>query len=182
MEPTASGNVESNSVASRKKNGLVEWVKFLAGVLVVYLVVSNSIGLTKVIGHSMDPTLKDGSFLFVNKLSTFISEPSYGDVVIVKEDDRNIVKRVIGVAGDTVAIKEGVVYVNDEPIAEDYILGTSNDMEAVSVEKGKIFIIGDNRTPGESLDSRDPKMGPISEELIEGYAVVSLYPFYTIKK
>lgn len=182
MEPTAHENVESKAIASRKKNGFLEWVKFLAGIAVVYLVVSNSIGLTKVIGHSMDPTLKDGSFLFVNKLSTFISSPSYGDVVIVKEEDRNIVKRVIGMAGDKVAIQEGVVYVNDEPLDENYVLGTSNDMEAVTVEKGKVFIIGDNRTPGESLDSRDPNMGTISEELVEGYAVVSLYPFYTIKK
>lgn len=181
MGPTPHEKVESNAAAPRKNNSILEWVKFLAGVVVVFLVVFYCIGITKVIGHSMDPTLKDGSFLFVNKLSTFISEPSYGDVVIVKEEDRNIVKRVIGMAGDTVAIKGGVVYVNDEPIAENYVLGTSNDMEAITVAKGDIFILGDNRTPGESLDSRDPNMGPISEELIEGYAVVSLYPFYTIK-
>jgi signal peptidase I len=182
MEPTSHEKVESHATASRKKNSILEWVKFLAGVLVVYLIVFYCIGITKVIGHSMDPTLKDGSFLFVNKLSTYISEPSYGDVVIVKEDDRNIVKRVIGLAGDSVSIKEGVVHVNGKPIAEGYILGTSNDMEEITVAKGDIFILGDNRTPGESLDSRDPNMGPISDELIEGYAVVSLYPFYTIKE
>lgn len=182
MGPAPHDKVESKAVPSRKNNSILEWVKFLAGVVVVFLVVFYCIGITKVIGHSMDPTLKDGSFLFVNKLSTFISEPSYGDVVIVKEGDRNIVKRVIGMAGDTVAIKGGVVYVNDEPITEDYILGTSNDMEVITVAKGELFILGDNRAPGESLDSRDPNIGPISEELIEGYAVVSLYPFYTIKK
>ena len=120
--------------------------------------------------------------LFVNKLSTFISEPSHGDVVIIKEDDFLIVKRVIGIPGDIIAISEGVLYVNNKPVSENYVLGTSNDMEPVTVEKDKIFIMGDNRTPGESLDSRDPNMGLISDERIKGYAIVSLYPFYTIKK
>jgi signal peptidase I len=165
-----------------KRDGLKEWIKFLAGLIGIYLFVSNSIGITRVSGHSMDPTLRDGSFLFVNKLSALISKPDFGDVVIVQESGYQIVKRVIGIPGDTVAIQEGVLLVNNVPIPEVYALGTSNDMAPVTVGEGKMFIIGDNRTPGESLDSRDPSMGPISDELIEGYAVVSIFPFYKIMK
>ncbi|MFS0774570.1 signal peptidase I [Neobacillus sp. 3P2-tot-E-2] len=182
MRSTESEKVENNTVTAGKKNGIKEMIKFIAGLFVVYIIVSNTIGTTKVIGHSMDRTLKDGSFLFINKLSTFFSKPSHGDVVIIKEEDLRIVKRVIGIPGDTVSIQGGVLYINNEPVPENYVLGTSNDMSPVTVEKGEVFIMGDNRAPGESLDSRDPKMGTISVEHIEGYAVVSLYPFYTIKK
>jgi signal peptidase I len=182
METTTITDEKNETVTSVKKEGGKEWIKFLAGLVVIYLLVTNTIGITRVSGHSMDPTLRDGSFLLVNKLSTFVSKPDFGDVVIVNEGDYQIVKRVIGVPGDTVAIQGGVLYVNNVPIPEVYPLGKPNDMAPVTVEEGKMFIIGDNRTPGESLDSRDPSMGPISDELIEGYAVVSIFPFYKIMK
>jgi signal peptidase I len=182
MNTTTNSWDKNDSVTSVKKDGVKEWVKFLAGLIVIYLLVTNSIGITRVSGHSMDPTLRDGSFLLVNKLSTLISKPDFGDVVIIQEGDYQIVKRVIGIPGDTVAIQNGVLYVNNVPVPEIYALGTPDDMSSVTVGEGKMFIIGDNRTPGESLDSRDPSMGPISDESIEGYAVLSIFPFYKIMK
>ncbi|MFD2442805.1 signal peptidase I [Bacillus sp. CGMCC 1.16607] len=182
MELTQTEVGKNESVTSVKKNSVKEWIKFVITLVVIYLVVTNCIGITRVSGHSMDPTLKDGSFLFVNKLSTFISKPSYGDVVIVEEGGYQIVKRVIGIPGDVVAIQKGVLYVNNMAIPEVYALGTPNDMEPVVVEKGYMFIMGDNRTPGESLDSRDPNIGPQPDSLVKGYAKFSIFPFYKIMK
>lgn len=174
--------VEKEIAVEEKKSGMKEWLKFIISLVMVFLIVSNSVGLTKVMGNSMEPTLKDGSLLLINKLSTIFSKPSFGDVVIVDEGGYQIVKRVIGVPGDTVAIQGGNLYINDILIPEVYELGTPNDMAPVTVGEGEIFIMGDNRTPGESLDSRDPNMGPISEGLVDGYAAVSLFPFYKIMK
>ena len=166
------------------KAQILDWLKFGIKLILIYLVITNSVGFTKVYGDSMSPSLKDGSILMVNRLSSYFGSPKIGDVVIIREDGKeyDIVKRVIGLPGDTVAIKDGTVYVDDNPLPEIYALGEPNDMDKVLVPEGEIFVLGDNRTPGESLDSRDPSMGPVSIDDIKGYAVISLYPFYKIMK
>ncbi|WP_163099435.1 signal peptidase I [Peribacillus alkalitolerans] len=180
----AIGRVETEITTNEKvkKDKSKEWISAIVKGLIIYLLVTSSIGITRVSGHSMDPTLRNGSFLIINKLSALFMEPSYGDVVIVHQNGYDIVKRVIGIPGDKILIQEGQVYVNDVPIPEIYTLGNPDDMELVTVQAGKVFIMGDNRTPGESLDSRDSSMGPISSSDIKGYAVVSLFPFYKIMK
>lgn len=167
-----------------EKSSIKEWTKFILKLLIVYIIVNNSIGLTKVSGVSMSPTLRDGSLLIVNKLSTHISKPKHGDVIVINLQDKgySIIKRVIGLPGDTVVIKDGVVYVNNSPLPEIYTDGKSDDMKEVKVEENKIFFLGDNRTPGESLDSRDEDMGTLPMSSIDGYAVVSILPAYKIMK
>lgn len=76
----------------------------------------------------MDASLKDGSILFINKLSSHIGKPDYGDVVVIKIGNYKIIKRIIGLPGDTVSINSGTVYVNGSPLPEIYTLGKSNDI------------------------------------------------------
>lgn len=161
---------------------IIDWIRFGLMMAAIYFGVTHSFGLTRVFGHSMDPTLKDGSLIAVNKLTAHLGKPKFGDVVIIHEKDKgyDIIKRVIGQPGDTVTIKKGVVYVNGAPLPEIYTLGKSADMEEVTVSAGHIFIMGDNRTPGESLDSRDPSIGQVPASMVKGYALISLFPIYRI--
>lgn len=169
---------------SKLKSEIIEWIRFIILLFIVYVIVTNTISITRVSGHSMDPTLQDGSWIAVNRLSTHFGKPKFGDVVIVSQEDKNydIIKRIIGLPGDTVFIKGGTVFINDIPIPEVYTLGSSPDMEEITIEEDHIFILGDNRELGESLDSRDPSIGTIPINNIKGYAMISLFPTYTIMK
>lgn len=119
----------------------------------------------------MSPTLKTVSILIEDKLSTHFGKPKYGDVVIISEKEigYSIIKRVIALPGDTISIKSGTVYVNGKPLTEPYIDGKADNMKEVKVEDNKIFVMGDNRTPGESFDSRSSEMETLPISYIRGY-------------
>jgi signal peptidase I len=171
--------IEKSEAIGNKAYPIIRYLIFLIG---LYMLFTFGIGIIQVSGNSMSPSLKDGSFLLNNKFVATYKHASFGDVVVIKEEHQqfNIVKRVIGVPGDTVAIYQGKVYVNDVAIPEVYSLGIPTDMEPVIVPKDHIFVMGDNRTPGESLDSRDPIMGPVPNSSVKGYPIISIFPFYKI--
>ncbi|MBC8080962.1 MAG: signal peptidase I [Gorillibacterium sp.] len=167
-----------------KKNGVWGWIRFILILGVVFILINNLTSLMKVSGNSMNPTLQSGNILFINKLSLFLGVPKYGDVVVIDADrlGYSLVKRVIAVEGDRVAIRDGVTYVNGSPLLELYTNGKSEDMEEKIVGINEVFVIGDNRNLGESLDSRDPRLGPVHISDINGYASFSLWPMHGISK
>ena len=137
-----------------------------------------------VVGSSMNNTLKDGDRLLITAITTNIKR---GDVVIVGQpwaDDKLIVKRVIGVEGDTIDIdfEKGEVYRNGEMLDEPYIRdyggeGTSLSGDVrfpVTVPEGTVFVMGDNRN--KSKDSRFKSVGFIREEYIMGRAFYRISP------
>ncbi|MFC0270770.1 signal peptidase I [Metabacillus herbersteinensis] len=143
-------------------------------------------------GSSMDPTLKDGDRLFVNKTLKLFGDVERGDIVIVDGDEEDIryVKRVIGEPGDLVEAKQGQVFVNGEKIDEPYLnsnfdkaenMGTplTNDFEPVEVPIGELFVMGDNRL--NSMDSRNG-LGLIDQERILGKTEFVFFPFGDIRK
>lgn len=145
--------------------------------LIVFAVAFRVIGVE---GDSMYPTLHDGDWVAVSGISLNIDR---GDIVIVTQPwERNvpIVKRVIAVGGDTVDIDftNGEVYVNGELLDEPYIneaTTLSYDVEfPLTVEEGKVFVMGDNRN--DSLDSRSTKIGMIDERYILGEVYMRIYP------
>ena len=119
-------------------------------------------------------TLFDGDYMFVEKLTYAVSEPKAGDIVICYYPDsyyeaRNKgyytrVKRVVAVAGDTVQIKDGVVYVNGKLLDEPYLSPdrsvTDGADTPVTIGEGEVYVLGDNRP--NSNDSRNALVGPIS--------------------
>lgn len=128
----------------------------------------------------MVPTLHDGDWMAVRSI---VTEVKRGDIVIITQPwDRNvpIVKRVIAVSGDVVNIDFNLheVYVNGEKLNEPYInepTALSYDMQfPLTVEEGKVFVMGDNRN--DSLDSRSSRIGLIDERYIFGKAEVRLHP------
>lgn len=164
------------------KKEIIEWIKTICTSLLISLVIITFARPTIVDGHSMNPTLKHYDILLMNQLLYKTKDPAHGDVIIFKleSEGRNLVKRVIGIEGDLVEIKDGRVFVNGIELEEDYILETdisSKDLTLV-VPEGKFFVLGDNRNG--SKDSRSIDVGPVDEDIILGKAYFRLFPFTKI--
>lgn len=129
--------------------------------------------------ESMLPTLKIGDRLIIDKVSFHFSGISRGDMIVFEAPPASkleevLIKRVIGLPGDTVAIENGLVYINGQPLDEPYELEKPRgDYKAITVPENSLFVMGDNRN--NSYDSRF--WGVVSEELIIGKAVARFYPF-----
>jgi signal peptidase I len=184
MEKTVLNESNHEIKQTSKKGSIMEWVRFGLFLLAIIIVIRSSIGITTVSGFSMLPTFHDGNVVFEEKVSKYFTSPELGDVVIInkREQGYKIIKRVLGVEGDTVEIKNGLVFVNQEAVPEVMTEGISNDMAAVKVPEDHIFVMGDNRTPGESIDSRDPNVGPMPLSSLDGYVLFCINPFGTIPK
>lgn len=164
------------------------WVLTLAFAALLALLINSFVFFfARVEGSSMLGTLKDGEVLFVWRAGYVFGQPQRGDIVIchypkTKDggylDQKNTcyVKRVIGLPGDTVSIRQGTVYINGEALKESYLETERTDsqsMEAVVLEEGEYFLMGDNRS--DSTDSR--RMGAVERGKILGKAVGVVYPF-----
>ena len=180
------GKKEVNQTQS-VKNSIIEWVKVFGLAIVLAFVITLFIKPTLVSGDSMLPTLHENDYLIINKIGYKIGEPKNGDVIVFKSDlekndgtTKDLVKRIIGVAGDKVVIKDGKVYLNDKLLDETYLsegMDTTWDVDIV-VPEGKLFVLGDNREV--SLDSRYEQVGLVDVNDVEGKVLVRLYPFNDI--
>ena len=170
-----------------KKKGsgkdLYEWTQALVGsVLLVVLVFTFVIRLIGVDGHSMVPTLQHGDRLLVLN-SLWYDDYKYGDIVVLRKDtfmEEPIVKRVIAVGGQKVDIdfEEGIVYVDDVALEENYINDYTYLEEGtefpLTVPQGSVFVMGDNRN--RSSDSRDSRLGTVDNRYVIGKAVFLAFP------
>ncbi|MBQ9963794.1 MAG: signal peptidase I [Clostridia bacterium] len=160
--------------------GIYEWVEIITAALIaIVLIFTFVFRLVDVDGTSMLNTLHDKERLI---LSSLPYTPTRGDIVVVDQGDNKqpLIKRVIGLAGDTVAIDEetGEVYLNGEVLNEPYVdVPTAMEMMVgeITVPEGNVFVMGDNRAAGHSLDSRT--FGCIDEDRLIGKAVFRLTPF-----
>ena len=139
----------------------------------------------RVKGNSMKDTLQPGDYMAVEKLSYIVKPMKRGDVVICyypNNDEYTCVKRIIGLAGDTITIEEGVVSVNGVRLQEDYVTTgmTPKHDGTYEVEEGCIFVMGDNRLV--SRDSTDGMVGSIPSERVIGRVNRVLLPFSRSKK
>jgi signal peptidase I len=179
--------------ANRALKSTVEWVAVIVGALVVALVVKTFLFQAFYIpSASMEPTLEEGDRVLVNKVSYDVHDVNRGDVIVFELDAEDIgpdgikdlIKRVIGLPGDTIESRDGVVYVNDRALDEPYlaegtITGDPNDaqnpqIERQTVPEGHVFVLGDNRS--NSADSRYPYRGPIPIDSIVGRAFLLVWP------
>ncbi len=129
----------------------------------------------RVDGYSMEPNLKDGEFVLVNKLAYKFGEPQIGDVIVFhfpRDPDEEYIKRVVGLPGDSIEVARGVVYVNGSPLVEPYIVDRPNYQTQWQVPEGHLFVLGDNRN--NSSDSH--RWGPVAMEYVVGKAVFVYWP------
>jgi signal peptidase I len=127
---------------------------------------------------SMVPTLKYGDRVLVNKFIYRFTEPQRGDIIVFKSvegDGQDLIKRVVGVPGDEIAVRGGTLFVNGEPQKEPYVNKKFPDRSfyaPTTVPKDHVFAMGDNRA--NSQDSR--VFGPVPEQNIEGEAFLRFWP------
>ena len=133
----------------------------------------------RVTGTSMTPTLMNDELVICSKRSNFKS----GDVVAFYFNNKILLKRVIGTAGDVIDITEdGFVYVNgemlDEPYVSEHAFGECDIELPYQVPENRIFVMGDHRAT--SVDSRSSTIGCIADEYIIGRVILRIYPFRNI--
>ena len=163
---------------------LKEWVISISAAIIIALIIRTFIvELYIVDGPSMKPTLQDAERLVVNRFIYHIRDPLKGEVIVFRyprDTSRDFIKRVIATAGDTIEIRDGRVYVNDQLQREDYILEkTRTDYPKTTVPEGTLFVCGDNR--GNSSDSRFPDVGFLPLENVKGKAVLVFWPIDEFK-
>ena len=151
-----------------------EVIPYIVIVVVVVLIRTFIITPVRVDGDSMKNTLKNGDILLLYKLSSI----DRFDIIVLDEekDNEKIIKRVIGLPGETVAIKKGKIYINDKVIDDEYAYGETSDYNKVTLKDDEYFILGDNR-----LISKDSRyFGPIKDNEIKGKIVFRLFSFTKI--
>ena len=126
----------------------------------------------RVNGESMMKTLHDGDIMILNIIDYKLHGVKRFDIVVVDEGDELIIKRVIGLPGETVEYKDNKLYINGKKVNDKYASHETEDL-SVLVPKGEYFVLGDNRT--NSLDSR--AFGTFSSKKILGKTSMTLFPF-----
>ena len=163
---------------------VIVWILEIAIVLVIAFVFVYYIGLrTSVVGSSMAPTLENKQEILVNRFIYSVSNPKPNDVVVFlpngNEKAHYYVKRVIGVPGDTVQIKDGAVYVNgelfEEAVETAAILDAELAADEITLGEDEYFVLGDNRNNSE--DSRYANIGNVKKEYIIGKAWFVVSPY-----
>jgi len=131
---------------------------------------------------SMIPTLEIGDRVLVNKFIYRFTEPSRGDIIVfesVDNPDEDLIKRVVGLPGDTIAVRRGNLFLNGERQTEPYTnkkLPDRSFYAKTTVPKNHVFVMGDNR--GNSADSR--VFGPLPKKNIEGEAFLRFWPLQRV--
>ncbi|MBU5467811.1 signal peptidase I [Virgibacillus sp. MSJ-26] len=169
------GIEDEKSTQKEQRNSIISWIKFILILVGIFLIFRFVIGITVINGQSMSPTFSNNNVIMTTNL--FYS-PEKGDIILYRDENGfDVIKRVIATENDHVEIKDGVTKVNGKPLQEEYKTGVSQDMSKVVVDENSYFVLGDNRSPGESLDSRNESVGTIAKADIKGRYLFKLYPF-----
>jgi signal peptidase I len=172
----------AESTRSKSTRNAVEWVAIVIGALAVALIVKTFLIQAFFIPSlSMYSTLDKGDRVLVNKLSYHLHDIHRGDIVVFERPERvadtdikDLIKRVVGLSGDTVEGRDGRVWVNGKALDEGYLDDgiTTSQFPRQTIARGEIWVMGDNR--GNSEDSRF--FGPIKKDLVVGRAFVRVWP------
>jgi len=158
------------------------WKRFVLDILetlvlavVLYFGINAVSARVRVDGFSMRPTLQDGEYILVNKLAYKFSEPKRGDIIVFifpVNPEEDLIKRIIGLPGDTVSVQDGVLTVNGAVVDEPYINAPPAYNGTWQVPEGNLFVLGDNRN-----DSRDShQWGLLPQENVIGRSVLIYWP------
>jgi signal peptidase I len=177
---------DDNKKLLRKKMAIeiATWVVEIAVVIIIaYFIIYFAVEKADMIGVSMEKTINNGDSIIINKFSYRFSEPKRFDVIVFKQTGKELnyynVKRIIGLPGETIQIKNGSIYINGV-IQEDIvnvapIVNYGLAQERITLEENEYFVLGDNRNDSE--DSRFVSIGNVSRNEIIGKAFIRLTPF-----
>jgi signal peptidase I len=163
----------------KKSSGFFRFLKDVLETLVLAVILFVGINTVsariRVDGDSMDPTLASGEYIIVNRLSYRLGTPQRGDIIVFHfpgNPQEEYIKRVIGLPGDDVQVKNGRVYINDQLLNESYIAVKMDYTGSWQVPAGQLFVLGDNRN--NSSDSHD--WGTVPMDYVVGKAVLVYWP------
>ena len=163
-----------------KRTGILRFLLDVVETLILSVVLFAAINAVsariRVDGASMEPTLQSGEFVIVNKLAYILGRPAIGDVIVFhfpRDPEQEYIKRVIGLPGDHVEVLGGQVYVNGQPLVEDYIAAApAYGDNTWNVPEDALFVLGDNRN--NSSDSHN--WGYVPLDYVIGKAVIVYWP------
>ena len=156
---------------------------YIAVVLCITFLVVRYVGQrTQVDGHTMENTLFDGDNLIVDKISYRFTDPKRFDIIVFPyhyKEDTYYIKRIIGLPGETVQIRDGEIYIDGAILEEDYgketMLTSGRAADQIQLGEDEYFVLGDNRNHSE--DSRFDDVGNIERSEIIGRAFIRIWPF-----
>ena len=161
---------------------LLGWIVYIAVIIGLTWLIITFVGQrTRVSGHSMEATLHDGDNLIVDKLSYRFRDPKRFEIIVFPyshKENTYYIKRIIGLPGETVQVKDGYVYIDGEKLDENYGLEVMEDAgiaaEPIELGEDEYFVLGDNRN--HSSDSRDPSVGILHRDELIGRAWIRIWP------
>ena len=162
---------------------ILSFVLYFVIVIAAMLLIIHYVGQrTEVSGSSMENTLSDGDNLIVDKISYRFHDPSRYDIIVFPykyEENTFYIKRIIGLPGETVQVKDGYTYINGKKLTSDIYGREVMDEPGIAEEPIKLgsdeyFVLGDNRN--HSQDSRDPYVGVLKRSDLLGRAFIRIYP------
>jgi signal peptidase I len=154
---------------------VIDVVETLILSIVLFAAINTISARIRVDGASMEPTLQSGEFVIVNKLSYFFGEPEIGDIIVFhfpRDPDQEYIKRIIGLPGDRVEVKNGQVFVNNSVLIEDYIAASPVYDNVWEIPADALFVLGDNRN--NSSDSHN--WGTVPLDYVIGKATFIYWP------
>ncbi len=161
---------------------ILEWaLTIIIPVVAALLIHQYLFTFARVDGTSMLDTLHENNIMGVSRLHYRLNEPQRGEIITCnypEDGNKLFVKRIIGLPGETIEIREGTVYIDGEPIAETYLTRVDDQsMDPITLAKDEIFVMGDNRPV--SRDSR--AVGPLTLDEIYGRVLFVAFPFNEIR-
>lgn len=151
-----------------------EIVETLLLTFFIFWLVNSMVGRYRIDGSSMNPTLYNEQYLIINNLSYLLDDPQRGEIIVFRHprSDMNLIKRVIGIPGDEIEVRDRQVFVNGELVPEPYIQEPTIYEGAWSIPEGQYFVLGDNRN--NSNDSHNWQYLP--RDHILGKAILIYWP------
>ena len=173
---TAVDEIQPEPVEVRQPTEILvrEIIETLLLTFFIFWLVNSLVGRYRIDGSSMNPTLADSQYLLINNVTYYLDEPERGDIIVFlhPRSDLNLIKRVIGLPGDHVEVRDGMVIVNQVVLDEPYIAAPPNYSGIWDVPDGQYFVLGDNRN--NSSDSHSWGFLPTSNIL--GKASIVYWP------
>ena len=173
-EPQLQPDIENNQTGNLKRI-VLDILETLILAVVLYFGINAVSVRVRVDGFSMNPTLQDGEYILVNRLAYKIGHPVRGDIVVFSfpmDPKQDLIKRVIGLPGESISVQDGKVMINGLPLEEPYIAAPPIYNGTWEVPEGQLFVLGDNRN--ESKDSHEWGLLPV--ENVVGRAILIYWP------
>ena len=166
-------------MSEKFKEILKTLITYLIIIFLVVIIRIFFIDPVRVDGRSMDTTLQNGEIMLLNKITYKRHEIKRFDIVVINDGNKYIIKRVIGLPGETISYKDGKLYINDKEVNDPYPSSETDDFSIEDIGHKKVpgdtyLVMGDNRN--DSLDSRYPQVGVIKRDKILGRARLVIWP------